>query len=56
MLRFIDMQAAARQPRTQAVRALVNDVEIVVDLSEARDKGMDVQTSLIEPTLADPGS
>ena len=49
MLQFIEMQAAARQPRTQAVRALANDIEIVIDSSEAREKGMDVQTSLIEP-------
>ena len=49
MLRFIDMQAMARQPRTTAVRTTVNDIEIVVDSSEAREKGWMVQTGLVEP-------
>ena len=51
MLRFVDMQAMARQPRTKAVRAVVNDVEIVVDPNEAREKGWQVQTGLVEPGL-----
>ena len=54
MLRFIDMQAMARQPRTKAVRTTVNDVEIVVDSSEAREKGWLVQTGLVEPGFQDP--
>jgi hypothetical protein len=49
MLRFIDMQAMARLPRTKAVRAMVNDVEIVADPMEAREKGWQVQTGLVEP-------
>lgn len=48
VLRFIDMQAMARLPRTNAVRATVNGIEIVVDPSEARDKGWQVQTGLVE--------
>lgn len=48
MLRFIDMQRMARFPRTKAVRAVVNDIEIVVDSSEAREKGWRIQTGLIE--------
>ena len=51
ILRFIDTQAMARQPRTKAVRATVNDVEIVVDPTEAREKGWQVQTGLVEPGL-----
>ena len=51
MLRFIDTQAMARQPRTKAVRAMVNDVEIVVDQTEAREKGWQVQTGLVEAGL-----
>jgi hypothetical protein len=51
VLRFIDMQAMARQPRTKAVRAMVNDIEIVVDPMEAREKGWQVQTGLVEPGL-----
>ena len=51
ILPFIDMQAAARQPRTQAVRALANDIEIVVDSSEAREKGMVVRTGLVDAGL-----
>lgn len=51
MLRFIDMQAMARLPRTKAVRAMVNDVEIVVDPNEAREKGWQVQTGLVAPGL-----
>lgn len=54
MLRFIDMEAMARQPRTKAVRATVNDIEIVVDSSEAREKGWLVQTGLVEPAFQDP--
>jgi len=42
VLRFIDMQAATRQPRTQAVRALVNDIEIVVDPAEAWEQGLNL--------------
>ncbi|KAK3704332.1 hypothetical protein LTR37_013885 [Vermiconidia calcicola] len=49
-LRLIDMQTAARQPRTQAVRVLVNDVEIVVDPVEAQERGLSIQTSLIGAT------
>lgn len=52
-LRFIDMRIAARQPRTQAVRALVNDVEIVVDPFEARQQGMTVRDSMIGPEQED---
>lgn len=51
MLRFIDMQAMARLPRTKVVRAMVNDVEIVADPMEAREKGWQVQTGLVEPGL-----
>ena len=52
MLRFIDMQAMARLPRTRAVRAAVNGIEIVVDSSEARERGWEVQTGLVEPGYA----
>lgn len=54
MLRFIDMQAMARQPRTKAVRAMVNDVEIVVDASDARENGWVVETGLVEPGFQEP--
>ena len=47
ILSFITMQKAARQPKAQAVRALANDIEIVVDASEARAKGMEIQTSVV---------
>jgi hypothetical protein len=47
------MQAMARRPRTNAVRTTVNDVEIVVDSSEAREKGWVVQTGLVEPGFQD---
>ena len=49
LLRFINMQAMARLPRTNAVRAVVNDIEIVVDPAEAREKGWLVNTSLVGP-------
>ena len=45
MLRFIDIQA---------VRASVNDIEIVVDCLEAREKAMPIQTSLVDPNLTSP--
>ena len=51
MLGFIDIQAAAKQSQqTQAVRALANEVEIIVDSAEATEKVLPIQTSLIPPT------
>ena len=50
ILRFIDMQAAAKQPKTQLVTALVNGIEIVVDSSEALSKGMEIQMEHANPT------
>lgn len=42
ILRFIDMQAAARRLQVQAFRALANGIEIVVDPAEATEYDLDV--------------
>ncbi|KAK5174152.1 uncharacterized protein LTR77_001232 [Saxophila tyrrhenica] len=51
MLRFIAMQSMARQPRRQSVRALANDVEVVVDPAEADEMDLSVQSAAIDPSL-----
>jgi hypothetical protein len=49
MLKFVEMQSMARQPRNQAVRALASGVEIVVDAAEADAMGLTVQMDTAEP-------
>lgn len=46
ILRFIDTRPASKRPRTEAVRALANDVEIVVDSSDADESAMSLGGSI----------
>jgi hypothetical protein len=43
VLAYIELQATARHSRTLAVRALANDVEIVVDPAEAYANNMTIR-------------
>ena len=51
ILRFIDMQAAARQPRPLAMTAMVNDIEIVVDPRDARPNALESRAAPINPII-----